>query len=494
MSISNKNWKKARLTLAYFIPVILIIIVYLSNRSLFLDSLNLARNIAESSFSELASPLKYQQSAPLLFLYSVKCITLAFGVSEYTLRFLPLLSGLGCLFFFGCALKRLLKTDYVLIGVFWLGTHSMFLRYATEFKQYMTDAFVCIFLIWLALGIDRLTRKNTLIIGILGAVSIWLSMPSIFVLVGLIGYYFHKQYKSRLSPIPVIILSLWFALNFVLEYFLILLPAIDSNHMQNFHQNYFLDGAFWKLDSLKHDFGLIVSTIRLAVGKSGIAIGVALVLILSSINDFIRKRESVGLLLVLPLIAVFGASFLEKYSLIERLMLFTLPILFFLILKGVNVVFERLRNKTTALKYPIFAIISLAFLIGFVQTNGFKYLINPLEIEDNRSALNYIDDHAKSSNSIICTQLAYPAYSYYTMHDKNHKSLNLGKAVGAKYGDSIVKLAVDKCKKDHEDVWVLMGHMQENEISKLISDLEGAGEIKNSYRTNHSAAILFFTQ
>ncbi len=491
---SRIDWDKIGFVFAYLLPTLLLLFVFFSNRSLFLDGLNLARNVAESSFSELSKPLKYQQSAPLLFLYISKISTLFFNISEYSLRLLPLFSGLACLYFFGNTLNRIISSKYALIGIIWLGTHSMFIRYATEFKQYSTDAFVSIFLIWFALKINKLTTRSNIAIGAIGAVSIWLSMPSIFVLFGLIVYYLHIQYKSGKTLLPIVILAVWFVLNFVIEYYLILSPAIDSDHMQNFHQNYFIQGKLWRLDSLKHDFGLIISIIRMAVGKSGIAIAIAMVLIIVCINDFVKKKKSTGLLLALPIVAVLGASLLEKYSLIERLMIFTLPILFLLILLGFQIVVEIIRDKNIWLKYFSLAIIGIAFIVGFIQTQGLKYFCQTLEIEDNRSALIYIDQYKKRKNSIICTQLAFPAYAYYTKHDKRYENLNLGKAIVANYAESVVELAINQCIEYKEDVWILMGHMQENEISKLIAELDKTGTIKNSYRTKRSAAILFSTQ
>ena len=490
----DNDWIKIGILLAYSISILLLLFVFFANRSLFLDSLNLARNIAEGTFSDFFKPLKYQQSAPFLFLTISKIFTLVFGISEYSLRLFPLICGLLCLFFYGGVLKRLVHPKYVIPGILWLGTHAMFIRYATEFKQYITDAFVCTFLIWAVLKIKKLEGRNTMVLGIAGTLAIWMSMPSVFVLFSIIIYYFYTQYNANKTLRPILLIAAWFVLNFILEYFLILRPAITSEHMQNFHQHYFIQGRFWKLESLQHDFGLLISTVRLAVGKSGIAIAVAIILMSLSIYNFVKKEKSIGIILTLPLLVVFITSLLGKYSLIERLMLFTLPIQFLLIINGLQIAIKNLSIMRGVLKYPLLVILALAIVTGFTQTQGLKYLINPLEIEDNRSALIYIDQHAKRSNTIICTQLAFPAYSYYTSYDSNMKNTKLGKAVAAKYNESIVTLATNQSIKENQDVWILMGHMLEDEITHLITALDKIGTIKNSYRTNRSAAILFSTQ
>lgn len=495
MSKPRIDWNKIGPWMAFSLPVILILFVFFLNRSLFLDSLNLARNIAEGSFLDLSKPLNYKQSAPILFLYISKISTLLFGISEYTLRLFPVISAIGCLFFFKKTLEKFLPLKYVIIGMLWFGSHSMFIRYATEFKQYVTDAFISIFLIWVALFVNKLNNKNILFIGIIGVVAIWLSMPSIFVLLGLICYYLHFQYQTKSSLIPVFSLGLWFLFNFLLEYFLILRPAIDSDHMQNFHQSFFLQGTFWKPESLRHDFDLFISMIRMAVGKSGLSIAIAILLILVNVYDKLIKKKQHLLLLVIPIIAMFGASFLGKYSLIERLMLFVMPIIFILILQGLQVVISSIKGKNIWLKYAVIGIVGLAFATSFSQTQGIKYILDPFEKEDNRSSLVHISRHEKHAKTIVCTQLAYPAYAYYTKYDKTLKSLPISKtAIKAKYSDSVVDLAKKQTTINQDDIWVLIGHMSEQKISSLIADLDKAGTIKNSYRTKSSAAILFSTQ
>lgn len=490
----SKYWKVIVEIALYAIPIFLVLTVFVANRSLFLDGLNLARNVAEGSFMDLSLPLKYEQSAPLLFLFISKIFTSLLGVSEYSLRLLPLLSGVAFLIFFGKTLHKVLPPPYPLLGIIWIGTHAIFIRYATEYKQYISDAFVCVFLVWLALRWSKLTKKTVLLYALAGTIGIWLSMPSVFVLFGVIIYYAHIHIRNKYSLWPITLLALWLLLNFALEYTLVLSTAIQSDLMQNYHQNYFLQGRFWDIKSLQHDFGLVVSMVRMVVGKSGIAIAVTLGLILISLYHFVKTRSSTGLLLFLPLIAVFGASLFGKYSLIERLMIFTLPLLIMLILMGIRAVTNMLEDKNIWIKYSILGIIGISFLIGYVQSQGFKYILDPFEKEDNRSALLYISKHESNSKTIICTQHAYPAYAYYTQYDKNYKDLKLGTAIGAKYGDSVEQLAMDYSKKNNSDVWILMGHMSENNITVLVNNLEEIGEIKNSYRTNHSAAILFSTQ
>ena len=63
--------------------------VYLQARDLFLDEVNVARNLYERNFTSLLHVLDYEQYAPPLFLWFSKINTLLFGYSELALRLFP---------------------------------------------------------------------------------------------------------------------------------------------------------------------------------------------------------------------------------------------------------------------------------------------------------------------------------------------------------------------------------------------------------------------
>ena len=67
---------------------------YLFNRSLWLDEAYLAISFMGRDLSELLlQPLANNQAAPLGFLLLVKAVTSVLGTHDWTLRLMPLLSG-----------------------------------------------------------------------------------------------------------------------------------------------------------------------------------------------------------------------------------------------------------------------------------------------------------------------------------------------------------------------------------------------------------------
>ena len=66
---------------------------FLQRRSLYIDEAMVVLSVASRSFSGLMRPLDYDQMAPVPFLWALRLATTLAGVSEQSLRFVPLLGG-----------------------------------------------------------------------------------------------------------------------------------------------------------------------------------------------------------------------------------------------------------------------------------------------------------------------------------------------------------------------------------------------------------------
>lgn len=471
-----------------FISIVLCVMLFVQDRSLLLDSLNVARNIGERSMIELSRPLSYEQSAPLLFLWISKLITSIFGITHYSLRLLPLMAGVLSLLLFADISKRLLKNPFYIIVLFWFGTHQLFARYATEYKQYMVDVFAALLIIWVVLKVKEVNTHNWWKLSFGGTVIVWLSMPSIFVLISAVLYLLIVQYKNGKSIMPLLITVGFLILSFVVNYLIILSPVIGSNHMQNFHSSFFLEGRIFNLGSLIHDFGLIVGQARMIVGKSGLAIGAVLLSIVIATFVSIKQKRYEHILLILPIIGAFGASLIGKYSIIERLMLFSLPLSILIVMLGMQYVYQRAVLNKAYLARLTFGILIIGLMVGFVEKQSFKYILEPFEHEDNRSALLYISNHVERGRDVICTQHAVPAYDYYTQYDTRYTGIKIGTSIPTTYNTDITTFALDKLDQE-EKVWILCNHYLEKELDKLMASLDKVATIENSYRAKSSAAI-----
>jgi hypothetical protein len=476
-----------------FISVVLCLMLFVQDRSLLLDSLNVARNIGERSYAVLINPLSYEQSAPLLFLWASKFLALLFGMSHYSLRLLPLITGLASLFLFADISKKVLKSPFSIIALFWFGTHQLVARYATEYKQYMIDVFATLLIIWVVIKIGEINKENWWKLALGGSIVIWLSMPSVFVLISALVYFGITNIKKSSSISPLLWLAGFIGLSFIANYLIMLRPTIGSDHMQNFHNSFFLEGNILNLDSLAHDFGLIVGQARMIVGKSGLAIGAVLLSIIISVFISIKQKRYEIILFILPIVGAFGASLFGKYSILERLMLFSLPLFILLVMMGIEYVYQNALLNKAYLSKGILGILALGLIVGFYEKQSFKYMFYPFEHEDNRSSLLYISNHQENEREIICTQHAVPAFDYYTRYDINYKVLNVGSSIPTKYNTDIKALALERLNHE-EKVWILANHYQEHDIENLISSLREVAIIENSYRAKSSAAIIISTK
>ncbi len=77
--------------------IVLRLVSFVTDPSLRLDEVRIALNVATRSFGQLLPPLDYQQSAPPLFLWVEKALTVLFGLSDSTLRLFPLAAGVSLL-------------------------------------------------------------------------------------------------------------------------------------------------------------------------------------------------------------------------------------------------------------------------------------------------------------------------------------------------------------------------------------------------------------
>ena len=160
---------------------------YIADRSLWLDESMLSSNILNRTFSGLLQPLDFGQGAPIGFLFLEKLAVLTGGPSEYSLRFFPLLSGVIALVVFYKVSVRYIKNEAVPISVLLFSFCYPLIRYSSEVKQYSTDVLIASILY--LLGSDFLSRQSGnrkyVIFGLVGALSIWFSHVSVFVLAGI---------------------------------------------------------------------------------------------------------------------------------------------------------------------------------------------------------------------------------------------------------------------------------------------------------------------
>ena len=156
---------------------------YLAHPSLWHDEALLVLNIMDRTYAGLARPLDYGQAAPPLFLWAERALLLHAGFSEYALRIVPLLSGIGALLLFALLACRLLPQAVAPWAVAWFALCGKLVWHSAEVKQYSGDVLAATLLTFLVVGRRRAGSDATrlLTVAFLAAVAIWFSFPAIFV-------------------------------------------------------------------------------------------------------------------------------------------------------------------------------------------------------------------------------------------------------------------------------------------------------------------------
>ena len=163
------------------------IVQYLLNRSLWMDEAYLSLNILHRSFAGLCRSLDYHQGAPIGFLLLEKSAVRWLGGSEYALRLLPLLAGIASVLLFYWLAKKVLPANAVPIAVGLFAISPALIYYSAEVKQYSGDAAIAILLYCLTIEGSKSEWKagRTALVALVGAIAIWMSHSSVFVLAGI---------------------------------------------------------------------------------------------------------------------------------------------------------------------------------------------------------------------------------------------------------------------------------------------------------------------
>lgn len=428
------------------------LVQYLSNRSLWNDEAALALNIVNRSYLELLQPLDYNQGAPIGFLFVEKLAVQLFGDNEYALRLFPLLAAIISLFIFYKLAKRCLEPQAVTIALALFSTLHIWLEYATEAKQYSSDVTLAVILCLLFMDMDRkrLNVAQIATFGIVGAVAIWFSHPAIFVLAGIgTGCLLLSLFKNKLltSLKLLAVYSLW-VLSFACFY-LIFLKALANN--EDLFKSWEGRGTF---PSSFLDISWLITTFieffHKPLGFPDVFLGLAIFAFIVGCISLFYTRKSVLLILLSPIIVTFFAAYLRKYPFDGRLVLFLTPFFTLLIGEGVAVIRRKTRSKPYA-KVGILVLVLL--LVPPLVTAGYLTVIPYLK-QEIRPVISYVKTHQQPGDNIYVYQRAEYQFKYYA------------NKFGYKEGDYILGID-DLDKKDGQGISEEEWQRYTNDLDKL---------------------------
>lgn len=399
--------------------------MYYVNRSLWVDEAMLAYSVVQRSLGNLTSQmLDKVQSAPILYLYIVKIITLIFGNSEATLRVFAFVSYLLTLYLSFHISKKLLNIKYPILPVAFVAGMWIMIRYSNEFKPYMTDAMVVL----LALAIyglySRQVIKSYLFIAFL-CVLVWFSNPVCFVIASILLYELFEGIKDK-STMQIknsIIAGVFIFISFLIYYFYWLKPLVDTGLMQQFwaRKNFPLIPTT-ALDV--YHFELLTREIIQYLGSFRSIIFLSIILG-AFFNIFYLKNRYVNII-NLTLLITLVVSWMGMFPIQDRMCLFFYPLfalLFFFYL-------SQLFSKKWLLHIPV---LIFAFLVVF-SAQGISYFSQEehLYMQEMNKAVDFLEEEI-TDKDLLYIPNGEEACQYLYLKDYNTEKLGYEVLFGHQY-------------------------------------------------------------
>lgn len=477
---------------------------FLVNRSLWLDESFLGSSVINRNYCGLLQPLDYIQGAPILYLWMVKTLTIFFGHSEYVLRLPSLVAGIGSIFLFYKLLKNVLGDPRAYIGTAFFATIPFLIYYSYEFKPYMCDGFftllsVCLFHKFLK------DHKNTILLGIYSALLVWISFPSIFYLTAFyliffIGSIFQKNRKNIITSAALGGVT---ALSFILYYLFFYQNLSASLGLLSWEKMKFPiflknkeDISVLKQITIHYlsIFGLQTRWIILFLTTAGL------------ILMYKFHHKSIFLFTTLTAFLLIIASWLGYYGMLNRILIFIIPVHVSIISVPVNIVSSRYS----------FTGLLIALLLLSLNLKSVQYLHENKIYRSNREVKSTISYYNKnlSNNPLYLYRANIPTYEYYAGYPVGFKTtpkspVKIGSVV---YGSTFYRYCFkkpyswesvienDKLQANiqsiikHNAVCLLLGQCPETHKKALFESLEQHGSLKEVYSFYDTKIYLFEKQ
>ena len=399
---------------------------YLGRRSLWLDELSVALNLASRGFLDLLRPLDYNQAAPVLFLWVQELASRIGGLGELSLRFAPLLCGIALLPLAWVASRRLLEPWAAACAVLLLAVSPLLVWHANEVKPYAGDALASAAMLVLALRtIDAPSDRNrwrALAAG--GVVALLGSTPAVFVLGGAALALVLAPGVRRTAGVArraAAAFALW-GVTFGAVYLAFYRPVARSGFMQRYWNDEFLrlnasmPARLWQEMTRLVEAAFLprVEDTALAI-TSDIVVALALI---GAVQLARRHGAAVAALVVMPLVLAVLASLLRRYPFEPRLFLFAVPPLALLVLSGVSA-FETPRLPTVRL-------VGFAALFGLsVLSSSWRLAKTAIKNEEARPVLEAYQ-RLKQGEPVLVFGHGVKSWVYYTLDWENLDTTRLG--------------------------------------------------------------------
>jgi hypothetical protein len=379
--------------------------LWLQDRSLFIDEAMLANTLIQSSYGDLFTNLSNQVFVPPLFAVMQK-LMLSLSVTELSFRVFPLICSLISLVLFYRLIRRFTSHWSIAIIAGFLATGSLFLMQSVTGKQYSVDTMLTLLLLAMVTHtpLRRMGKLQVLFLSIVGAIFVWLSMPIIFAMSG-VGIYLVQELikeKGRAELWKVVSMGLAWSASFIIYYLIIISDQMGDDHIQNYHSAYFLT---------TDNFGQrMIGIYTSAIDKTVLGQLWGYLLTIAGLIGVWSTNRKLLALLVVPVLITLLASGFGHYSLIPRLTLFFIPLLYLIMAIGIEHLATKLHGWA---KVTVILAITVTGL-GMVQGHA-TFMYDRYEQEELKDIFPELVTASKN-DLVYVHHGAAPAFRFYNEH------------------------------------------------------------------------------
>jgi len=473
---------------AIALGVVLRVVPYCRNRSLWYDEALLALNILHRPFSGLFDVLDYHQGAPVGFLLLEKFVTRIVGGSELALRFVPLLLGVGAMFLLLNLARACISARAVALAALLFAVNEPLIYYSSEVKQYSCDVAITLLMLWVILRFlqSEMSVASTFELGLLGALTIWFSHPVSFLLAGsavpLVLIVWRRR-PSHLFRITCAIF-LW-GISFALFYFLSLRRLGEDRILIDFWRNFFPPIPPWSQETPQWLFarGLAI----LGDSRSPATV-LSAAMFAAGCGALIQKKKAAFLWLICGTggMTLF-ASYLHKYPLADRLLLFAVPIALLCVAEGTVWLADTIfRSQAVRVGLIVLVLANPVWL-------AMRSIIAPNRPDDIRPAIDHILVHQREGDALYVYSQARRQFQYYA----DLRNVSVGNVhFGADCGviPSCYEADLESLHRPSR-VWILLSHIlingQTDEEQIILAQLDAMGVRLDEKRSPGARAYLY---
>lgn len=386
----------------------------LVGRTLWLDEAMLAVSFNKRSLLELcASPLEWNQSAPVGYLLVVKVITSLLGNSEFMFRLFSIIAYVLLLAVFYMVIKKMVRLPYPMLCTAGLANVAFLLEYSNMFKTYICDA-LCVMLVLLLYYCYQENKIKFWFLCVAYFVLIWFSNPVAFFTGGIVAYEVLRAMwqKDKGKFVRGILLGVTICASFLIMYVVWLKPTIATTNLSEFWEGY--QFPFWigSAEELKGFLELVAFVTR---GTGKLWKEVLLLAIFAVLANMAKVRDDYVWAITLGIAITLVASHFGFFPMSDRLFLFLIPILVLLAAFAVKWLVERAAKPEYGK-----ACVAVVLFLFLVTGTGFSMYHGGIAYRDGEEAnesISHIQENLTEDDMIYVYYPAIPVFQYKMGYD-----------------------------------------------------------------------------